>query len=104
MARMKEKKTEENGMREGMERREMIRSGLKKFIFPEKDDSFQPFMPGLALVIRSLSTPTEANADKYLVFGIHTLATDFRDDRLAVPPQSSHLHAQKTESLCLIAY
>lgn len=58
----------------------------KKSVFPEKDDSLQPFMPGMALGTRSLSTPTEANADKYLVFGIHTLSTDFRDDRVAVPP------------------
>ena len=44
-------------------------------------------MLGMALGIRS-SAHNEANADKNLVFGIHPLATDFRDERVAVPPQS----------------
>lgn len=50
----------------------------KQCIFPEKDDTFQPFMPGTALVIKSLSIPSEANADKDLVFGIHTLCYRFQ--------------------------
>lgn len=72
MARMKAKRTgEENGMMEGNVRGNPIlfltlRAGLKerKCIFLEKDDNFQPFMPGMALVIKSLSIPTEANAER----------------------------------------